>query len=129
MIAGIGTDIVGVARVGEAFARHGQRFLDRLLHPLEQGDLPADELAKPRFLARRWAAKEAFAKAMGTGIRGEIALNAIIVRHNELGCPNLEFAPSLEALLQARGCSAHLSISDERDYAVAFVVLEKNLGP
>lgn len=124
MIAGVGTDIVSVARLADVYARHGERFLARLLHPLERDDLPEDPAARSRFLARRWAAKEAFSKAMGTGIRGEVALNAIIVCHDELGRPELEFVPDLGEIIKARCWTPHLSISDEADFAVAFVVIE-----
>lgn len=124
MIAGVGTDIVSVARLAEAYARHGERFLARLLHPSEQADLPDNPDARSRFLARRWAAKEAFAKAMGTGVRGELALNAVVVRHDELGRPRLEFAPGLNEIVSSRRWTPHLSISDEADFAVAFVVIE-----
>jgi holo-[acyl-carrier protein] synthase len=124
MITGVGTDIVSVARLAEAYARHGERFLSRLLHPSEQADLPENPTARSRFLARRWAAKEAFAKAMGTGVRGELALNAVMVQHDELGRPSLEFAPGLNETVKARGLTPHLSISDESDFAVAFVVIE-----
>lgn len=124
MIIGIGTDIVSVARLGEALGRNGDRFVERLLSESERAELPGDPLLRTRFMARRWAAKEAFAKAMGTGIRGEVALNAIIVCHDDLGRPYLKFSPALQEKIDARHCGVHLSISDERDYATAFVVIE-----
>ncbi len=123
MIYGIGTDIVAVARLREMWERHGEKALDRLLAEQERADFTraAD---KGRFLAKRFAAKEAFGKALGTGIRPPAVLSAIAVTHDEIGKPALAFCGQLEKLLKNRNLVAHLSISDEADYAVAFVILE-----
>lgn len=124
MIHGIGTDIVAVARMAEYFERFGERGLEKMLAPAEREDC----LASPdpaRFLAKRFAAKEALGKAFGTGVREPLLLPAIAVEHDALGKPSFRFAPALAAHFAGRGLAAHLSISDERDYAVAFVVLEK----
>jgi holo-[acyl-carrier protein] synthase len=125
MIVGVGTDLVSVARLAEVVARQGDRFLDRVLAPEERASWPALPEGQARFLARRWAAKEAFAKAYGTGIRGEVALNAIIVGHDALGKPVLAYSHELANRMLERGLRAHLSISDEHDYALAFVVIEQ----
>lgn len=124
MIHGIGTDIVAVARLQRMWERHGDQAVARLLAPNE---LPAFSRAtdKGRFLAKRFAAKEAFAKAYGTGLRAPALLGAIGVFNDEFGKPVLSFHGNLERALCAGGLNAHLSISDEADYAVAFVVLEK----
>jgi len=123
MIYGIGTDIVHVSRLGEVYARHGERLLEKLLAPSEREDfLRAADGA--RFLAKRFAVKEAFGKALGTGVRAPATLPAIAVAHDALGKPILEFGPELQAEMERRSLVAHLSISDERDVAVAFVVLE-----
>ena len=124
MIHGIGTDIVAIARLQRMWERHGEHAVTRLLAPDE---LPAFSRAtdKGRFLAKRFAAKEAFAKAFGTGLRTPVLLGAIAVVNNDLGKPALNFHGDLDRVLRARGLTAHLSISDEADYAVAFVVLEK----
>jgi len=124
MIQGIGTDIVAVARVRRMWERHGEQAVVRLLAPDE---LPAFSCAgdKARFLAKRFAAKEAFAKAFGTGLRPPALLGAIAVANDELGKPSLRFHGDLDQIVRARGLTAHLSISDEADYAVAFVLLEK----
>lgn len=124
MIHGIGTDIVAVARLQRMWERHGEYAVARLLAPDE---LPAFSRAtdKARFLAKRFAAKEAFAKAFGTGLRAPALLGAIAVTNDDLGKPALSFHGDLDRVLRARGLTAHLSISDEADYAVAFVVLEK----
>ena len=78
-----------------------------------------------RFLAKRFAAKAAFGKALGTGVRAPATLPAIAVVHDELGKPAFRFSGELEALLRIKALTAHLSISDEHDYAVAFVILEQ----
>jgi holo-[acyl-carrier protein] synthase len=124
MIHGIGTDIVAVARLGELHERHGERALDKVLAPEERADCRAS--ADPaRFLAKCFAAKEALCKALGTGVRAPALLPAIAVGHDALGKPEFHFGAELETLLASKGLRAHLSLSDERDYAVAFVVLEK----
>lgn len=124
MIAGVGTDIVAVARLGQFHERHGERALAKLLAPAEQADF-ARAADPARFLAKRFAAKEAFAKALGTGVVAPALLPNIAVVHDPRGKPQFAFAPELEALMQARSLVAHLSISDEKEYAVAFVVLEE----
>jgi len=125
MIAGIGTDIVAVERLGRLYERHGQRALARLLAPDERTDF---ETARDpaRFLARRFAAKEAFGKALGIGVAAPATLPSISVVHDALGKPAFDYAPKLAQLLSERGLVAHLSISDEQDFALAFVVLEHN---
>jgi len=123
MIVGIGTDIAAVARLQGLYDRHGQAALERLLAPAELAEFERAP-DKGRFLAKRFAAKEAFAKALGTGLRPPALLPNIAIGHDALGKPVLEFAPELAALVAQRGLIAHLSISDEREYAVAFVVLE-----
>lgn len=124
MIYGIGTDIVSVARLDEMYRRHGERALSRLLAPGEreecrQAHLPA------RFLAKRFAAKEAFSKALGTGVRAPMLLPAIAVVHDALGKPSFEYSAELAAHVAERGLTAHLSLSDERDTVIAFVILEQ----
>jgi holo-[acyl-carrier protein] synthase len=107
----------------EFWQRHGARGLEKLLAPQER----ADCLASPqpaRFLAKRFAAKEAFGKALGTGVRAPATLPAIAVSHDALGKPSFDFAPELAAFVKDRGLTAHLSISDEREFAVAFAVLD-----
>lgn len=123
MIFGIGTDIVGIARFAEFWQRHGERGLEKILAPAERDDCRGS--ADPgRFLAKRFAAKEALGKALGTGIRAPVLLPAIAVIHDALGKPGFRCSREVDALLDGRNLHAHLSISDERDYAVAFVVLE-----
>lgn len=124
MIFGIGTDIVAVARMQELYARHGERALDKLLAPAEI-ELCRRAPEPARYLAKRFAAKEAFGKACGTGIRAPVLLTAMAVLNDELGKPYFSFSGELADYVRERRLQAHLSISDERDSAVAFVVLEQ----
>ncbi len=125
MIHGIGTDIVSIRRMDELHARFGGKLAERILTPVEWDDYAAAP-NKDSFLAKRFAAKEAFAKAAGTGMRSPVHFGAIRVTHDPLGRPGLAWGPDLADWLAQRGIGpAHLSLSDERDYAVAFVVLEK----
>lgn len=124
MIYGVGTDIVAIGRMTDLWERHGERAMDKILAPEER----ADCLASPepaRFLAKRFAAKEALGKALGTGLRSPVTMPSIRVVHDDLGKPILRLAPDLARSLGDLGLIVHLSISDERDYAVAFVVAEK----
>lgn len=123
MIYGIGTDIVAVARLQGMWDRHGEKALGRLLAPDELADF-SRAADKGRFLAKRFAAKEAFSKALGTGVRAPAVLPAIGVGHDELGKPMLVFYGELAEMIADKKLRAHLSISDEADYAVAYVILE-----
>jgi holo-[acyl-carrier protein] synthase len=125
MIAGIGTDIVAVARLDSFYQRHGQRALEKLLSPRERTEFVG--VRDPaRFLAKRFAAKEAFGKALGIGLVAPATLPSIGINHDALGRPLFEYATALAAHLAQRRLIAHLSISDERDYAIAFVIMEQS---
>ena len=124
MIVGIGTDIVAVPRLRAMWDRHGESALRRLLAPDEYADF-ATASDKGRFLAKRFAAKEAFAKAFGTGVRPPVLLPALAVSHDALGKPLFLFSGELATQLQQRQWHCHLSISDEAEYAVAYVILEQ----
>lgn len=124
MIVGIGTDIVAVARLRGMWERHGDKALEKLLAPDELGDF-ARAADKGRFLAKRFAAKEAFAKAFGTGVRPPVLLPAIAVGHDALGKPVFHFHGQLAEIVENRRLTVHLSISDEAEYAVAYVLLEQ----
>ncbi|MCF8198392.1 MAG: holo-ACP synthase [Sulfuritalea sp.] len=125
MIFGIGTDIVAVARMAEYWQRHGERGLEKMLAPEERESCRSSN-DPARFLAKRFAAKEALGKAFGTGIRTPLLLPEICVSHDDLGKPGFVFAPQLAAHFSERRLLAHLSISDEQEYAVAFVILESS---
>jgi holo-[acyl-carrier protein] synthase len=124
MIYGIGTDVVEVARIQASIEQFGDTFPKRVLAESEFASYLASQI-KPRFLAKRFAAKEAFAKALGTGLRAPATFQNIAVSHDDLGKPILILAAELQALLQSRNITqTHISISDERNLAAAFVVLE-----
>ena len=125
MIFGIGTDIVAVARMTNYWERHGERGLEKMLAPAER-EACRTSSDPARFLAKRFAAKEALGKAFGTGVRAPLLLPDIAVEHDQLGKPSFSYSPALAAHFAGRGIKAHLSISDENDYAVAFVILEKS---
>lgn len=124
MIFGIGTDIVEVARIAASISQFGDDFAQRILAESELMSYQQSGI-KARFLAKRFAAKEAFSKALGTGLRAPATFQNIAVTHDDLGKPLLVFAPELQALLALKKIQhTHLSISDEKNLAAAFVVLE-----
>lgn len=125
MIHGVGTDLVATARLERMWQQHGERTLEKLLAPGEREAFRAS--AEPgRFLAKRFAAKEALGKALGTGIRAPVLLPAIAVVHDALGKPSFAYSSELADWLLARGLTAHVSLSDEAEQALAFVVVEKS---
>ena len=124
MIYGIGTDLVEVNRIRQALARNGDGFAERILETSELPDFAVSSDCA-RFLSKRFAAKEAFGKALGTGVAVPATLHAISVVHDDLGKPLYQFSDELAAFLDERGLKAHLSMSDEADYVVAFAVIEK----
>ena len=124
MIFGVGTDIVEVARIEASIAQFGDDFARRILAESELASYQESHI-KARFLAKRFAAKEAFSKALGTGLRAPAIFQNIVVSHDELGKPMLMLAPELQTFLESKNISqAHISISDEKNLAAAFVVLE-----
>ena len=123
MIHGIGTDIVTITRLAGLQRRFGDRVLEKILAAEERpACCAAGEPA--RFLAKRFAAKEALAKALGTGVRAPVLLPEIAVTHDALGKPVFAFSSALSTYMREHGLIAHLSISDERDMVIAFVVVE-----
>ena len=124
MIHGIGSDIVEYARFESMWTRYGLRFARRILSERELPSFNSSPHAA-RFLAKRFAAKEAFAKAVGSGLREPVSLRRISIAHDGLGKPVLMFDEVLRTHLAQLGiCGHHLSISDERNMIIAFVVLE-----
>lgn len=124
MIYGVGTDLIRVARIEEVLARHPHRFAERLLHPDELAQYMQSKRAA-NFLAKSWAVKEAFGKALGTGVRGYNNPDVGVIR-GELGRPLLAYSDSMREKLAALGIVAgHVSISDEEGLVTAFVVLER----
>ena len=124
MIFGIGTDIVRVARMQQHLDRYGERFAERILTANELQEFHRNT-GKANFLARRFAAKEAAVKALGTGFSNGVLLHDIEVAHDAQGKPLLQFHGRARELLQEKSIVvAHISLADEQDHAVAFVTLE-----
>jgi holo-[acyl-carrier protein] synthase len=125
MIVGTGTDIVSIARIQDVWERFGDKFAKRLLAAQEwEGYQKATD--PPAFLAKRFAAKEAFVKALRIGMRGGLAFNQIAVGHDDLGAPHLVCTERAAYYLKEKHINhMHLSIADEQDFATAFVVLER----
>ncbi len=124
MIIGIGTDIVEIGRLHGWVERWGRQAGRRIL---TIDEFPAFlACADPaRFLAKRFAVKEAFAKALGVGLRSPVCCTAMGIEHDSLGKPSLVLTSELAHFIQQRGVTRqHISISDERHYAFAMVVLE-----
>ncbi|RLV58267.1 holo-ACP synthase [Parashewanella curva] len=123
-IIGLGTDIVEIDRIPSHDTKAGERLAQRVLTPTEL-DIYKSSSQPQRYLAKRFAAKEAAAKALGTGIGRGVSFQHIHVSNNEDGAPQLTFSDgALEEFKSMSGCSLHLSIADEKRYAVATVILE-----
>ncbi|MFA7666833.1 MAG: holo-ACP synthase [Burkholderiaceae bacterium] len=135
MILGIGTDIVLVARIEDLLARYGHRFARRVLGPDElvefqrrngRGDHGPGYAA--RYLAKRFAAKEAYGKALGLGLRAPMTLLSLQVLNDARGRPVAHPRKALADYVREQGLVAHVSLSDEVDSAVAFVIIERKEG-
>ncbi|MDH5231402.1 MAG: holo-ACP synthase [Gammaproteobacteria bacterium] len=123
MILGIGTDIVKISRLAEALEKFGPRYADRILAEEELAAFKQN--AHPaRFLAKRFAAKEAAVKALGTGFSQGISMRHVFVSHDHRGKPELNFSQVAADFCRSQGMKqSFLSISDEKDYAIAYVIL------
>ena len=129
MIYGIGTDICDIRRVQATLERRGERFAQKVLGPQEMVVFQERSARTPargvRYLATRFAAKEAFSKAMGTGIRFPVNWHNVWLENERSGRPVLRYSEALQGLMQQRGVvRSHLSITDETGMASAFVILE-----
>lgn len=123
MIYGIGVDLVRVPRIAMALSRFGERFAQRILSDAE---LQAYTQTRRRadFLAKHFAAKEAWVKALGTGFRGGLGWHEIEILNDSWGKPYIVCTGRAQEMLLERGVgSCYLSLSDEEPFAVAFVVL------
>jgi len=124
VIYGVGVDLVRISRIQRCLDHHGERFAKRVLSESEYLEF-ASCANQPRFLAKRFAAKEAFSKALGTGIAQGLSLRDISVDHDGAGRPFLQCRNQADKLLgRFRISASHLSLSDEADYALAYVTLE-----
>ncbi len=130
MIYGIGTDILQISRVDAALKRNGDRFAGKILGPQEMEKYlrrkAKVEVRGIRFLATRFAAKEAFSKAIGMGMRMPMTWRAMQVLNDPSGKPVVVCSGALQQWMEERGLSAQVSITDEAEYAVAFVIVEKS---
>src|SRR5258705_2454642 len=128
MITGIGTDVVHIDRLQRVLDRYGERFVNRILTPEERVRY-ARTKAKANHLAKRFAAKEAFSKAIGTGIRSPFRWHSVTVGRDPRGKPILKPDPEMSAYLSSNGITHfHVSLTDDTDIAMAFVVLERGEG-
>jgi len=125
MIFGIGTDIVDVTRIKKI--KSIDSFAKKILGDNEY--LKFSKLSESKkifFIAKQFAGKEAFAKAIGTGISGDVNFKTIEILRNDKGKPMFKFAEKTQLLIDNLGIvHSHVSLSDEKDYALAFVILEK----
>lgn len=123
MIVGIGTDLVEIGRMQKLFNQYQNKFSNKILSPTERKEFKTI-VNKPAFLAKRFAAKEALAKALGSGIKG-FWFSDIEITHDASGQPGFNFFKGCLVKVKANKISqAYLSITDEKQYALAFVVLE-----
>jgi holo-[acyl-carrier protein] synthase len=130
MIYGIGTDIIRISRIEAALARHGERFAARILGPEELAKYRLRkakvEVRGLRFLATRFAAKEAFSKAIGLGLRMPMTWRAAQILNARSGRPIVATSGVLLEFMEQHKLSAQVTITDEAEYAVAFVIVEQN---
>lgn len=128
MIVGIGTDLCDLRRITATWERRGERFAERILGPRELQVFHARLARAPargvRFLATRFSAKEAFSKAIGLGIRSPMTWRACEILNEPGGKPVVRLSGELADWFAARGWVAHVSVTDETDYAAAYVVVE-----
>jgi holo-[acyl-carrier protein] synthase len=125
MITGIGVDLCEIERIRKATSRHGDQFAQRILANDERAEFDGlRQSMQAVFLAKRFAAKEAVAKALGTGIGRGIGFHDITITHDELGKPIVSLNTENRALKEALSYRIHLSISDERTHAIAFCAIE-----
>ena len=128
MLFSIGTDICDVRRIQATLARRGDRFAEKVLGPNELVVFHArrarTETRGVRYLATRFSAKEAFSKAIGLGIRMPMTWRACEVLNHSSGQPFIRLSGELAAWFDARGLHAHVTVTDETDYAASFVVVE-----
>ncbi|NYE21796.1 holo-[acyl-carrier protein] synthase [Pigmentiphaga litoralis] len=127
-IAGVGIDLLRIDRIERALARRGDRFASKILGPQELAKFAARRARDPqrgiRFLATRFAAKEAFSKAIGLGMRMPMVWTRMQTLNAPSGKPMVVLAEPLRSWYDARFGAAHVSITDESDMAAAYVVVE-----
>ena len=132
MIYGIGTDICDIRRIRASLERHGERFAAKILSDGEMATWKARSARWPergvRYLATRFSAKEAFSKAIGLGMRMHMTWRLCEVGKLASGQPTLVLHGPLKEWFEARSLTAHISVTDETDYATSFCVVERPGG-
>ena len=128
MIYGVGTDVVEVSRIAKALERFGDDFAKKILSPEEFLVFQKNNL-KENFLAKRFAAKEAFSKAIGTGFRDNLNFKDINITNDKLGKPSFVVTDKIKKIIKKQfkisSFDFFLSISDEKKYSIAYVILQK----
>ncbi len=129
MIYGIGTDICDVRRIRASLDKHGERFARKILSDAELVTWKARSARWPergiRYLATRFSAKEAFSKAIGLGLRMPMTWRLCEINNLSSGKPVIVLHGGLKTWFEAQGLSAHVTVTDESDYAASFVVVER----
>jgi holo-[acyl-carrier protein] synthase len=132
MIYGIGTDVCDVRRVRASFERHGERFAKKILSDAEIATWKRRSARWPerglRYLATRFSAKEAFSKAAGLGMRMPMTWRLCEIANLSSGKPVIVLHGALKEWFETRGLTAHVTVTDETDYAASFVVVEKKVA-
>ncbi|WP_018625425.1 holo-ACP synthase [Kangiella aquimarina] len=124
MIFGVGTDIVDIERIERSMERHGEKFAERILASVEM-EFYQQTKNKINYLAKRFAAKEAVSKALGTGMRQGIDFVQLVIINDEIGKPKVSLEGKAREWAEQQSITTiHLSISDEKKYAVAFAIAE-----
>jgi holo-[acyl-carrier protein] synthase len=130
MIYGIGTDVCDVRRIRASLERHGERFALKILSDAEFATWQQRSTRWPergvRYLATRFSAKEAFSKAVGMGMRMPMTWRHCEIAKAASGQPHIVLHGELKSWFEARHLSAHVSVTDETDYAASFVVVEQS---
>jgi holo-[acyl-carrier protein] synthase len=128
MIYGIGTDICDLRRIGATFERQGERFAHRVLSDAEFAVWKARSARWPKrglsYLATRFSAKEAFSKAIGLGMRMPMSWRLCEIANLSSGKPVIVLHGELKDWFEAKGLTAHVTVTDETEYAASFVVVE-----
>ena len=129
MIHGIGTDVCDIRRIRVSLERHGERFARKILSDGEMAIWQARSARWPerglRFLATRFSAKEAFSKAVGLGLRMPMTWRLCEIANLPSGKPVIVLHGALKEWFEKQGLTAHVTVTDETDYAASFVVVEK----
>ena len=129
MIHGIGTDICDIRRIRASFERHGERFAQKILSETELAVWRRRSARWPerglRYLATRFSAKEAFSKAVGLGMRLPMQWRLCEIANRPSGEPMIVLHGGLKEWFEAQGLAAHISVTDESEYAASFCVVEK----